>query len=232
MEVDMKDDVGSQQVEANGEKKLPSMRNGSFRVFTVSLAVLYLLILTGIITRYTLKRNDLEEKLTNLSHSYNQSQDLMKQLQGNNSQLQDEIKKLKNQIQGKVCPVGWTKSGCSCYFKSTEKKTWFDSRTDCQNKGSYLVIINSKEEQEIVSELRKNEESWIGLKTEYEGRRYKWKWVDGSSLTLSFLATGEHHTWQSYAAYCDQQGRWRSVYYSHNNHDNYYYYEKNWICEK
>uniref|UniRef100_A0AAQ6IDH6 C-type lectin domain-containing protein n=1 Tax=Anabas testudineus TaxID=64144 RepID=A0AAQ6IDH6_ANATE len=49
-------------------------------------------------------------------------------------------------LQGK-CPEGWTRFGCSCYFKSTEKKTWSESRTDCRRRGSDLVMINSKEEQ-------------------------------------------------------------------------------------
>uniref|UniRef100_A0A3Q3N3Q5 C-type lectin domain-containing protein n=1 Tax=Mastacembelus armatus TaxID=205130 RepID=A0A3Q3N3Q5_9TELE len=49
--------------------------------------------------------------------------------------------------QRKWCPEGWTRFGCSCYFKSTEKKWWYESRTDCRNKGADLVSINSKEEQ-------------------------------------------------------------------------------------
>uniref|UniRef100_A0A3B3I4W1 C-type lectin domain-containing protein n=1 Tax=Oryzias latipes TaxID=8090 RepID=A0A3B3I4W1_ORYLA len=35
----------------------------------------------------------------------------------------------------------------SCYYKSTEQKTWIDSRSFCQFVGSDLVVVNSKEEQ-------------------------------------------------------------------------------------
>uniref|UniRef100_A0A3P9DPR2 C-type lectin domain-containing protein n=1 Tax=Maylandia zebra TaxID=106582 RepID=A0A3P9DPR2_9CICH len=45
------------------------------------------------------------------------------------------------------CPEGWTRFGSKFYFKSTENKTWSDSRRACQDKGADLVMINSKEEQ-------------------------------------------------------------------------------------
>uniref|UniRef100_A0A3P9KUZ7 C-type lectin domain-containing protein n=1 Tax=Oryzias latipes TaxID=8090 RepID=A0A3P9KUZ7_ORYLA len=48
---------------------------------------------------------------------------------------------------GQWCPEGWRRFGSSCYYKSTERKTWADSRSFCQNKGSDLVVVNSKEEQ-------------------------------------------------------------------------------------
>uniref|UniRef100_A0A7N6AAS6 C-type lectin domain-containing protein n=1 Tax=Anabas testudineus TaxID=64144 RepID=A0A7N6AAS6_ANATE len=65
----------------------------------------------------------------------------------------------------KFCPEGWKKFGCSCYFKSTEEKSWYESRKHCQSRGSDLVMINSKEEQDFVMKLNMNRESWIGLRT-------------------------------------------------------------------
>ncbi|XP_026203049.1 atrial natriuretic peptide receptor 1-like [Anabas testudineus] len=46
---------------------------------------------------------------------------------------------------------GWKKFGCSCYFKSTKNKTWSQRRTDCRNRGSDLMMINSKEEQKAAA---------------------------------------------------------------------------------
>jgi hypothetical protein len=54
---------------------------------------------------------------------------------------------LCHQTERTCCSDGWKKFECSCYFISTEKKTWEKSREDCLERGTDLVIINSKEEQ-------------------------------------------------------------------------------------
>ncbi|XP_026156725.1 CD209 antigen-like protein A [Mastacembelus armatus] len=138
----------------------------------------------------------------------------------NNSQLQEEVKKLKDKTEGKWCPEGWTRFGCSCYFKSTQEKYWFESRSDCINKEANLVSINSKEEQEFVTKLNAKGQSWISLFRESTWA-YNWKWVDVSALTETFWATGHGNGY--YGSCCDQQGKWTQ---------SYYYNKKTWICEK
>ncbi|KAM8767288.1 CD209 antigen-like protein C isoform 5-T6 [Acanthopagrus schlegelii] len=123
------------------------------------------------------------------------------------------------------CPDGWTRFGCSCYFRSNEMRTWSQSRTDCQNKGADLVVINSEDENKFVSGLNNMYgQFWIGLKTESTEWSYEWKWVDGSPLTETFWAAGQPAaTWGWYATCCNQQGRWTQ---------SGYYEKKYWICEK
>ncbi|XP_067333733.1 CD209 antigen-like protein C isoform X2 [Channa argus] len=178
-----------------------------------------------------------QSRFNNLSNSYNQSQEV-KQLQvqiteilANNSREKDETKKLM--MKTKECPEGWKRFGCSCYFKSTEKKTWSDSSKFCQDRGSDLVIINSKEEQDFITDFNENEESWIGLRTtenKTASTGYRWKWVDDSPLTETFWATaelGNPTNWFA-AVCCDQQGKWTRSGYNKNPDTNY----RNWICEK
>ncbi|KAF3706937.1 C-type lectin domain family 17, member A Prolectin [Channa argus] len=146
----------------------------------------------------------------------------------NTSRLQDEIEKLKNKT--KDCPEGWKRFVCSCYFKSTEKKTWSESRKFCQDRGSDLVMINSKEEQDFITDFNENEESWIGLRateSKTASTGYRWEWVDDSPLTETFWATAKlgNATGLNVASCCDQQGKWTRSGYK----DNVY---KNWICEK
>ncbi|XP_067370289.1 CD209 antigen-like protein C isoform X2 [Channa argus] len=253
---DIRDDVTDiqSQEERPQTQNRPPVHRKSFRGAALCLAVLCLLMTAGIIvlSRYhilvTLEKNDLENqsqhlikqlqvhsvtkekelqsRIDNLNKSYNELQDKMSHTSVTNSQLQDEIKQLKDKIQGKLCPEGWKTFGSSCYFKSTEKKSWSDSRKDCVKRESDLVIFNSKEEQDFVTELNQHEDFWIGLWNQWSDteRKYQWEWLDGSQPTETFWATEEpQYTWSSYAACCDRHGRWRSE---------QYYYDKNWICEK
>uniref|UniRef100_A0A671WQP8 C-type lectin domain-containing protein n=1 Tax=Sparus aurata TaxID=8175 RepID=A0A671WQP8_SPAAU len=147
------------------------------------------------------------------------------QLQNKYDKLSNNYTQLQETASGKRCPDGWKRFGCSCYFRPNEKRTWYESRTDCWNKGADLVVINNKDENKFVSELNNmNGESWIGLQTESTGRnRYEWKWVDGSPLTETFRAAGQPAaTWDWYAAFSNQQGQWRQ------RNSGY----KHYICEK
>ncbi|XP_023815519.1 killer cell lectin-like receptor subfamily G member 1 isoform X7 [Oryzias latipes] len=63
-----------------------------------------------------------------------------------------ENNKLQIKLSVKWCPEGWRRFGSSCYYESTEKKNWTDSRDFCQNKGFDLVVVNSKEEQQHFKE--------------------------------------------------------------------------------
>ncbi|XP_056254916.1 CD209 antigen-like protein E [Seriola aureovittata] len=224
--------VWLQTAEGHTEKNLPAVSRSWSRAFTVSLGVLCLLTLAGIITRYilvTLEKDQLETRHNNLSDSYNQLQGKLLRMKVNFTQLQDEVKKLNQIIEVNGCPEGWKRFGCSCYFKSTEVKSWYDSRKDCQARGADLVIINSREEQEFVTKLNNNGESWIGLTSTKKNRGYTWEWVDGSPLTQTFGATEQlkHQADWEYVAFCDQQGKWRGFHDSSHS-----YIHKNWICEK
>ncbi|XP_044027304.1 CD209 antigen-like protein C isoform X3 [Siniperca chuatsi] len=235
---------------AHTEKPPAAVQRKPFRAAALCLGVLCFLMITGIIFFFiqymsvTLEKDELQTRYDRLSDSCSQLQGKISDMAVNNNQLQrsyetlstnhsqlrDEVKQLKDKIEGKRCPEGWTRFRRSCYFKSNEKKSWPDSRSDCRNKGADLVSINNEEEQNFVKELKVNGESWIGLRKIYTqtGGAWVWEWVDGSPLTETFWATGSpDQRWDQYqyaAAYCNQQGRWTLR--------NYYSDLKNWICEK
>uniref|UniRef100_A0A667ZLG2 C-type lectin domain-containing protein n=1 Tax=Myripristis murdjan TaxID=586833 RepID=A0A667ZLG2_9TELE len=86
-----------------------------------------------------------------------------------------------------ICPDGWTYFSGSCYFMSSERKNWFESRQDCLRRGADLVIINSREENSFLKNSGLT--AWVGLSDlETEG---EWKWVDGSSLSYKYWAKGQ-----------------------------------------
>uniref|UniRef100_A0A8C1DZL0 C-type lectin domain-containing protein n=1 Tax=Cyprinus carpio carpio TaxID=630221 RepID=A0A8C1DZL0_CYPCA len=85
--------------------------------------------------------------------------------------------------------VGWTCYQSSFYFMSTEKKNWTESRRYCKERGADLIIINNREEKDFVHNKSGNAVFYIGLTdTDAEGT---WKWVDNSTLTSSFWASGQ-----------------------------------------
>ncbi|KAL7381333.1 hypothetical protein ABVT39_004242 [Epinephelus coioides] len=95
----------------------------------------------------TLDKDELQSRYDQLSNNYSQLQKQIPNASVHYSQLQDEVKQLKDKIEGKWCPDGWSRFGSSCYFQSDEKKNWGQSRADCRQRGADLVIINNKEEQ-------------------------------------------------------------------------------------
>ncbi|XP_019206406.2 CD209 antigen-like protein A isoform X1 [Oreochromis niloticus] len=211
-------DVGLQEAGDDTQKKLPAGKRSSFRGFEVNLGVLYLLILAAITTRYALNKSQLQDELQDTKTNLTQLQSSYDKLSKNHSQLQEEVKKLKEKIEGKWCPEEWTRFGSKFYFKSTERKTWSNSQKHCKTRGADLVMINSKEEQEFIRNMRGG--SWIGL----TGWNYEWEWVDGSALTQTFWAEGHGNPSSgSRGVCCDDSGRWTGSHYSES---------KTFICEK
>ncbi|XP_072531925.1 lectin BRA-3-like, partial [Salminus brasiliensis] len=77
------------------------------------------------------------------------------------------------------CGDGWKPFGVKCYYFSTDKLNWMNSRDRCAEKGGHLVIITSRAEQDFVTSGLE-ETHWIGLNDlEIEG---KWMWVNNQSL--------------------------------------------------
>ncbi|CAJ1079043.1 CD209 antigen-like protein E [Xyrichtys novacula] len=149
------------------------------------LGLLSLLLLAGVIALgvycYISTRDSSAEfstviaNLTERLSSLTEQRDL---LNVSLSEVSKELQSLKKQ-----CPPGWTVFGCSCYFFSTQKKSWDDSRADCRDKGADLVIIESFTEQEFLTNNKKGD-TWIGLSDrDDEGT---WKWIDDTPLTQGF----------------------------------------------
>ncbi|XP_055766466.1 fibronectin-like [Salvelinus fontinalis] len=141
-------------------------------------------------------------------------------------QLQKEIERL-NWENKRSCPEGWRRFGCSCYYLSTEKKSWEKSRQDCLERGADLVIINSEEEQTFINGFKSVSYAWIGLTDSVT--KGPWKWVDGTPLTTArYWRIG--HPLGSTLHYCafihhmsSGHGQWWSFDCSSSEH---------WICEK
>ncbi|CAI5655383.1 unnamed protein product [Oreochromis niloticus] len=126
--------------------------------------------------------------------------------------------------QKKTCPVGWSSFSHSCYLLSERSGSWDAARKDCRDRGADLVVIDSPEEQTLLSMITiKN--AWIGLNDkEQEGT---WKWVDGTPLTLMYWATTQpDNGGKQDCAYVrkDERRYWGDGWCLTDN--------RQWICEK
>nr|XP_046181212.1 CD209 antigen-like protein C isoform X2 [Oncorhynchus gorbuscha] len=121
--------------------------------------------------------NNLTKERDQLQNSYNNLTKERDQLKTERDVLSGRLTNLKN-----TCPEGWQTFESSWYFLSTETKTWEESRQDCLERRADLVIINSREEQTFLFNLKKS--VWIGLTdSDIEGT---WKWVDGAQLITGY----------------------------------------------
>ncbi|XP_046901540.1 CD209 antigen-like [Hypomesus transpacificus] len=160
------------------------------RAAAVCLGLLCALLLAGVVAlgviyliTVTVERHQLNTSNINLTRERDQ-------LQASNSILSRERHQLnssyiiltreRDDLERRLCKGqdGWRRFGWSCYYVSTERKNWTDSRQDCRDRGADLVIINSLEVQKFLNNL--NKRVWIGLTdTVTEGN---FTWVDGTPL--------------------------------------------------
>ncbi|XP_008294772.1 CD209 antigen-like protein C [Stegastes partitus] len=142
----------------------------------------------------------------------------------NMAEERDKLEK-KMTMFGEYSQQGWVYFNNSFYYISLLENSWEDSRSDCLQRGADLVIINSKEEQEFARHFRKP--MWIGLTDqETEG---KWKWVDGTPLTMSYWGTEEPNSHKGSNEDCgeikffDEENNWNDKPCETKNV---------WMCEK
>ncbi|XP_067090256.1 C-type lectin domain family 4 member E-like [Osmerus mordax] len=119
----------------------------------------------------------------------------------------------RDELKRRLCEsgeYGWRRFTSSCYYFSTEKKSWEESRKDCIRRGAYLVIINSREEMEFVHTTTINLGSfWLGLTDNVPPTFYhQWTWVDGTLLDpdKTYWATGEPNLSRFFGPSCVE--RW------------------------
>nr|XP_015193377.1 PREDICTED: C-type lectin domain family 4 member F-like isoform X1 [Lepisosteus oculatus] len=85
------------------------------------------------------------------------------------------------------CPQGWELFNSKCYYFSTDKLSWTDSRKSCKTQGANLLMIDSREEQEFFTNHPKKGYYWIGL-SDSDKENY-WTWVDNTVLITGYWSS-------------------------------------------
>uniref|UniRef100_UPI0040386542 C-type lectin domain family 4 member A-like n=1 Tax=Callospermophilus lateralis TaxID=76772 RepID=UPI0040386542 len=85
---------------------------------------------------------------------------------------------------GSCCPKNWKSFSSSCYFISTDAKSWNASQENCSQMEAHLVVINSKEEQDFLPQnMDKTAASFVGI-SDPEGQGH-WQWIDQTPYNKS-----------------------------------------------
>ncbi|XP_010282980.1 PREDICTED: C-type lectin domain family 17, member A-like [Phaethon lepturus] len=84
------------------------------------------------------------------------------------------------------CPAGWEQFAKSCYFFSSTTKPWQAANDSCANFNAHLAIVNTEQENKfLANHVMETRIFWLGLTDMHnEGN---WQWVDGRSLSLSYV---------------------------------------------
>ncbi|XP_038640510.1 uncharacterized protein LOC119956998 [Scyliorhinus canicula] len=123
------------------------------------------------------------------------------------------------------CPPNWHLFNRACYYFSNQTGTWQFAKQQCSTEHSHLLVINSSEEQNFITEAANNSMYWIGLRDIGGGN---WTWVDDTICRSSstFWSVGEPNNWNGKTEDCvhiEDEGRWNDIQCSAN---------LSWICEK
>ncbi|KAI3355671.1 hypothetical protein L3Q82_004263 [Scortum barcoo] len=150
----------------------------------IGLAVHYHYSVRGSAAELSTIRANLTERLQESNTKLVSAIEERDQLKANLTEMTEELKRLQSlSKQNRTCPAGWRMLSCTCYFFSTTSASWEQSRRDCRDKGADLVVIESYEEQELLTKIIKKD-TWIGLNDrEKEG---VWKWIDETPLTQAY----------------------------------------------
>ncbi|XP_073770548.1 uncharacterized protein isoform X5 [Danio rerio] len=138
-----------------------------------------------------------EEREKILNHNNNNLTEERQQILNHNNNLTEEREQIKKKIdelqhgfdtQDQLAEnFKWLYYRSSFYYISSEKKSWRDSRQDCQQRRADLAFIKSPEEKEFLQKAAASSYFWVGLTQTAEG----WKWIDGSSVWRETGAPGE-----------------------------------------
>ncbi|RLV96127.1 hypothetical protein DV515_00012691 [Chloebia gouldiae] len=121
----------------------------------------------------------------------------VQEVQGRLNNSESTVALLRSCTAIDCCPSGWLLYRGKCLFISSEKKTWEDSRDECEKTYSQLLVTKSWSRWTVPTFLKNADVPyWIGLQKgsfpwydygwleeedpEGEGASEAWFWVDGS----------------------------------------------------
>ncbi len=81
------------------------------------------------------------------------------------------------------------------YYCSKEKANWVTAKANCESQGGHLAVINSAEENELLSSFLNNQSAYIGL-SDYR-REGLYEWCNGDLLTYTNWYPGQPNNYNN-----------------------------------
>ncbi|XP_067267056.1 macrophage mannose receptor 1-like [Chanodichthys erythropterus] len=124
----------------------------------------------------------MERGLEVLKANYTNYKEQFDALQNQHEETLRKLNRFNHSTGCALCSIHWIHFGGKCYFFSTVKMNWTQSRDHCVTLGGHLVIIDSQAEQDFLTSKVKVTH-WIGLNDlDTEGH---WFWVNNQPLNDS-----------------------------------------------
>ncbi|XP_065454670.1 B-cell differentiation antigen CD72-like [Chrysemys picta bellii] len=144
-----------------------------------------------------LEGNNTQEQLQQREATLEGSKEELARVQEEKTEMKEELKKMER-ILSSICPCEQT--GCcladlvlyrgKCLFVSKEKKTWEESKEDCDRKSARLLIAKSWDSETTPNFLKDTDvQYWIGLRRDWSTGS-QWKWVDNSPFEKEWRLWG------------------------------------------
>ncbi|KAG7470598.1 hypothetical protein MATL_G00115560 [Megalops atlanticus] len=179
-------------------------RSHSYRMAALCLGLLCVLLLAAIIAlcvHYIRYKEQLQRNYITLTRDKDQLQKNLNVLSQKYPFLNLFCPLVSEKRVCRACPQGWELFNSTCYYFSTEGKSWMDSRKACLEEGADLVVIESQQEHEFINKHTTEEFYWIGVSdSETEGT---WLWVDRTPLQKGFWKSAEpdNYYWKDSAIF-------------------------------
>uniref|UniRef100_A0A8B9E5P7 C-type lectin domain-containing protein n=3 Tax=Anser cygnoides TaxID=8845 RepID=A0A8B9E5P7_ANSCY len=126
-----------------------------------------------------------------------------------------------NDLNCVLCPTNWKwpGDGDTCYYHSTEQKTWQQSNGFCSSQNSTLLLVKDTAKLEMVKKIPRKT-FWLGLS--FRAEKQGWFWADNTTVTEEQKSWTNNLQLPHFCGYI-----YNRVIYSHRCDEINYY-----VCEK
>ncbi|XP_064357692.1 B-cell differentiation antigen CD72-like [Dromaius novaehollandiae] len=148
---------------------------------------------------------ELEHVLGTLRWTERELQDV----QGKLSASESTVSSLRACVNTDCCPSGWMLYKGKCLFISVEKKTWWDSKSDCESKTSLLLVQDPWESWTLPDFVAApGAQYWVGAI--YPEWKRPFVWVDKkTSKTMPYyFVCGKAHSGKIQSYFCSEKLPW------------------------